>query len=192
MADNIFPEDMSEHSKVRGQAGGVLWLTGLSGSGKSTLARILARALGQKSYHVYVLDGDNVRNGLCEDLGFSPEDRKENIRRVSHVARMMSEAGLIVITAFISPYRADREEARKVIGRMFIEGYVSTSLGVCEKRDPKGLYAKARSGEIPSFTGVSAPYEEPEKPELLIPADMFSVQECVSLALHAMNDFKML
>jgi adenylyl-sulfate kinase len=186
MTDNIFPEDI-DGGGIRGQGGGVFWMTGLSGSGKSTLAKYIADILGRNRYYVYVLDGDNVRDGLCEDLGFSPKDRKENIRRVSYVARMMADAGLIVITAFISPYREDRAEAKRIIGDTFIEAHVSTSLGVCEGRDPKGLYVKARSGEIPSFTGISAPYEQPKNPDMMLPAGVMSIRECSILAIQFMR-----
>ena len=153
-------------SSRNGHVGGVLWLTGLSGSGKSTLAVALERRLFNLGYQVYVLDGDNVRHGLNADLGFAPEERAENIRRVGEVAALMSRAGLVVITAFISPYRSDRARARKATGERYNEIYVKADLATCEARDPKGLYAKARAGEISDFTGVSAPYEAPEDPEL--------------------------
>ena len=150
-----------------GHRGGVLWFTGLSGAGKSTLAVELERRLFQRGYQVYVLDGDNLRGGLNANLGFSPEDRGENIRRVGEVAALFARAGFVVLTAFISPYRADRERARHAIGDdQFHEVYVSTALDVCEGRDPKGLYGRARSGEIPDFTGISAPYEAPEACEI--------------------------
>ncbi len=146
-----------------------VWLTGLSGSGKSTLARNLERALADRGYAAFVLDGDTVRGGLCSDLGFSGADRMENIRRVAHVAAMMNDAGLIVITAFISPYRLDRRRAREVIGsERFVEVFVDSPLDVCEQRDAKGLYRKARAGELPEFTGITAPYEIPERPDLTV------------------------
>ncbi len=152
-----------------GHRGGVLWFTGLSGAGKSTIAIELEKLLFQKGYQVYVLDGDNVRHGLNANLGFSPEDRAENIRRVGEVAALMSQAGFIVLSAFISPYRSDRERARLAAGNeRFHEVYVSASLDVCEQRDPKGLYSRARSGEIADFTGISAPYEPPEACEIEI------------------------
>ena len=152
-----------------GHRGGVLWFTGLSGAGKSTLAIELERRLFQKGYQVYVLDGDNLRDGLNANLGFSPEDRAENIRRAGQVAALMARAGFIVITAFISPYRSDRERARDAAGNdRFHEVFISADLDVCEERDPKGLYSRARSGEIPDFTGISAPYEAPEACEIEI------------------------
>jgi adenylyl-sulfate kinase len=161
-------------------AGRVLWLTGLSGSGKSTIATELERELFRLGRHVYVLDGDNIRHGLGSDLGFSPKDRTENIRRVGEVAKLFADAGTICITAFISPYREDRNLVRRILppGR-FVEVYVNAPLAVCEERDPKGLYAKARANEIREFTGISAPYEEPEKPELELRTDQLSVAESV-------------
>jgi bifunctional enzyme CysN/CysC len=144
-----------------------IWFTGLSGSGKSTLANLLERRLHAEGRHTYVLDGDNVRHGLNRDLGFTEVDRAENIRRVAEVAKLMVDAGLIVIVAFISPYRAERKFARDLFAPgEFIEVFVDTPLKECERRDPKGLYAKARRGEIPNFTGLSAPYEEPTQPEI--------------------------
>ncbi|WP_407669036.1 adenylyl-sulfate kinase [Paraburkholderia diazotrophica] len=146
-----------------------VWLTGLSGAGKSTIAFHLERELMSMGHACYVLDGDNVRHGLTSDLGFSKEDRRENIRRVAHVAQLMNDAGLIVIAALISPMRDDRAMARDIIGReRFVETYLSASANDCAKRDPKGLYAKAHAGTLGSFTGVSAPYESPENPDLLI------------------------
>ncbi len=162
-----------------GHVGGVLWFTGLSGAGKSTLAVALERRLFNLGYQVYVLDGDNVRHGLNGDLGFSPEDRAENIRRVGEVAALMARAGMIVLTAFISPYRSDRERARTAYGEGFHEIYVEADLATCEERDPKGLYAKARAGEISDFTGISAPYEAPESPELVVNTSHRQVDECV-------------
>jgi bifunctional enzyme CysN/CysC len=159
--------------------GGVLWLTGLPAAGKSTLAMAVEQALFQRGYQVYVLDGDNVRRGLNANLGFSPADRTENIRRVGEVAALFADAGLICITAFISPYRADRERARRAAGGNFHEVYVRADLATCERRDPKGLYRRARAGEIPDFTGVSAPYEEPEAPELVIDTTAESVDASV-------------
>ena len=162
-------------------AGGVVWLTGLSGSGKSTVAAELERRLLALGRPVWVLDGDKVREGLCSDLGFSPEHRKENIRRIAEVARLFADAGLICIVAFISPYRADRERARSLLPKgRFIEVYLSAPLEVCEQRDPKGLYAKARAGLVKDFTGITAPYEAPLEPELELRTDKFTVQECVS------------
>jgi adenylylsulfate kinase len=158
-----------ERAQRFGQVPVTVWFTGLSGAGKSTLAFDLDEALSKQGNASYVLDGDNVRHGLNRDLGFSPEDRTENIRRIAEVARLMNEAGLIVLTSFISPYRADRELARQIIGPdQFLEVHVSTTLAVCEARDPKALYQKARRGEIAEFTGISAPYEVPVTPALAI------------------------
>ncbi|HYB97595.1 MAG TPA: adenylyl-sulfate kinase [Candidatus Limnocylindrales bacterium] len=158
-----------EREQINGHRGCTVWLTGLSGSGKSTLANLLEKALWERGVRSFVLDGDNVRHGLNKDLGFSPKDRTENIRRIGEVAALFTDAGVVNITAFISPYRADREIARKAApeGR-FIEVYVQCDLDECERRDPKNLYKKARAGEIPEFTGISAPYEAPEAAELII------------------------
>ncbi len=163
--------------------GGVLWLTGLSGSGKSTLAVEVERALFAAGYHVYVLDGDNLRHGLNSNLGFSHEDRTENIRRVGEVAALFADAGFICISAFISPYREDRAGARRAAGEGYHEIYVEADVATCEKRDPKGLYERARRGEIPDFTGVSAPYEIPESPELSVDTMESSVEESVQRIL---------
>lgn len=171
-----------------GHRGAVVWLTGLSGSGKSTIATELENELFHHGLNTYVLDGDNVRHGLCGDLGFSPKDRSENIRRVGEVAHIMSDAGLIVITTFISPYREDRERVRKIVEGDFVEVYVKCPVEECEKRDPKGLYKKARAGEIKDFTGLSAPYEEPVKPELLLETDKHSVAECVTQIIDYLKD----
>ncbi len=170
----------NRRSQANGHAGGVIWFTGLSGSGKSTLAFELEQALFDKKFQVFVLDGDNVRHGLCSDLGFSADDRAENIRRVGEVASLFAETGMVVIAAFISPYRADRDLARTVAKGNFHEVYVHADLEVCESRDPKGLYVKARKGEIPDFTGISAPYEEPATPELVVETGERTVEECVS------------
>ena len=169
-----------ERAELLGQRPVTVWLTGLSAAGKSTLASELERQLADARMPCYLLDGDNIRAGISRDLGFGPDDRHENIRRVAEVARLMNEAGLIAITAFISPYRVDRAMARSVVGaEYFIEVHVATPLEVCEKRDPKCLYAKARRGEIPDFTGVSAPYEPPESPDLVIRTERASVESCV-------------
>ena len=146
--------------------GGVFWFTGLSGAGKSTLAHAVEEQLHQQGCRTYVLDGDNVRHGLCADLSFSDEDRKENIRRIGQMSKLYVEAGVIVLTAFISPFRSDRENVRKIAGSDFHEIYCKSSLEVCETRDVKGLYKRARAGEIPDFTGISSPYEEPKNPQL--------------------------
>lgn len=160
--------------------GAVLWFTGLSGAGKSTLAVEVERAMFEKGYEVYVLDGDNIRHGLNADLGFSPEDRAENIRRVGEVAALFSRAGVVAISAFISPYRSDRARARAAAGSDFHEIYIKAPIEVCERRDPKGLYARARSGELREFTGVSAPYEMPESPDLIIDTATHNVAACVA------------
>jgi adenylylsulfate kinase len=172
-----------------GHQGAVLWLTGLSGSGKSTLSRALEEALLARGALAYVLDGDNLRHGLNRDLGFSEADRTENIRRVGEVARLMVDAGLICVTAFISPYRADRAQARALIGSEapFFEVYVKTPLEVCEQRDPKQLYRKARAGEIKNFTGLDAPYEEPENPELVVETHLHPLETCVAQVLAALE-----
>lgn len=163
-----------------GHLGRVVWLTGLSGAGKSSVANELERELFTLGMQAYVLDGDKVRHGLCSDLGFSPDDRRENIRRIGEMAKIMADAGFICITAFISPYRADRESVRaRMEAGQFVEVYVNAPLNVCETRDPKGLYAKARANEIRDFTGISAPYEPPAKPEVELPTDLLSVQESV-------------
>ena len=151
-----------------GHRGGLFWFTGLSGAGKSTLAHSVEERLHQNGYRTFVLDGDNVRHGLCADLGFSEDDRKENIRRIGHMAMLYVEAGIVVLTAFISPFRADRDNVRKIAGSDFNEIYCQCSLEVCEDRDVKGLYKRARAGEIPDFTGISSPYEEPEFANLTV------------------------
>jgi bifunctional enzyme CysN/CysC len=170
-----------------GHRGGVVWLTGLSGSGKSTLSRALERELFNIGMHTYVLDGDNIRHGLNSNLGFSPEDRVENIRRVAEVAKLMADSGLVVITAFISPYRVDRLRAREVAlegGCEFVEVYVNAPLEVCEQRDPKSLYKKARAGEIAEFTGISAPYEAPLDAEIEVKTDVLSLEESVAAVVE--------
>jgi bifunctional enzyme CysN/CysC len=171
-----------------GHSGCVVWLTGLSGSGKSTISMELERELFNLGRQTYVLDGDNVRHGLCSDLGFSPDDRCENIRRVGEVARLFAEAGVICITAFISPYRSDRELVRKLVpAGQFVEVHVNAPIETCEMRDTKGLYAKARAGEIKDFTGVSAPYEPPVNPELELRTDKLSVSESVAQVLDLLQ-----
>jgi len=176
-----------DRARLLGQRGATLWLTGLSGSGKSTLAKALEKRLTAQGRLAYILDGDNIRHGLNRDLGFSAADRAENIRRVAEAARLLNEAGVIVITAFISPYQADRRQARAIIGPdRFAEVFIDAPLEVCESRDPKGLYKKARAGEIPQFTGISDPYEAPEKPELHLHTAEQSVEQLVDrLAEHA-------
>ena len=164
-----------------GHSGRVVWLTGLSGAGKSTIALELERQLFDLGRSVYVLDGDIVRTGLCSDLSFSERDRHENIRRVGEVARIMADAGLIVIVAFISPFRADRDRVRHICpAGQFVEVFVNAPLAVCEQRDAKGLYARARRGEIPDFTGISSPYEAPTRPELELRTDQLTVAGAVA------------
>tara|TARA_R110001592_G_scaffold213512_1_gene466302 strand:- start:1388 stop:3289 length:1902 start_codon:yes stop_codon:yes gene_type:complete len=183
--------DMPERWSANGHKSGILWFTGLSGSGKSTLAVRLEEALFRRGKQVFVLDGDNVRHGLCADLGFSPDDRQENIRRVGELAQILAHAGFIVVTAFISPYRADRDGVRARAGDLFHEIHVAANLDVCERRDPKGLYKKARTGEIPEFTGISAPYEAPHAAELVIDTANLEVDACVErLVEYALAAFE--
>ncbi|MEK5331621.1 adenylyl-sulfate kinase [Lysinibacillus sp. FSL W8-0992] len=158
----------------------ILWFTGLSASGKSSVANALARALFERGNQAFVLDGDNVRHGLNNDLGFDEVSRKENIRRIGEVSKLFVEGGQIVLTAFISPYREDRQVVRKLVEEEeFLEVYVRCSVETCEQRDPKGLYKKARNAEIANFTGISAPYEEPEHPEFILDTERYSIEECV-------------
>lgn len=171
----------SRRETQNGHRGAIIWFTGLSGSGKSTLAHAVEEALHQKGCRTFVLDGDNVRHGLCGDLGFSPEARVENIRRVGEVAKLFMEAGIIVLTAFISPYRADRERVRNMVGQGdFIEVYCNSSIEVCESRDVKGLYKKARAGQIKEFTGISSPYEAPKNVELAVNTGATEVDFCAN------------
>jgi adenylylsulfate kinase len=164
---------------ISGHKAGVLWMTGLSGSGKSTIAHRIERELILSGYRAYVLDGDTLRTGLNNDLGFDEEARRENLRRAAEVARVLVDAGLIVIASFISPFSAERQMVRKIIGARFFEVYVEATLETCEKRDPKGLYQRARIGVIPHFTGISSPYEIPEHPDLRLNTGQFSLDECV-------------
>lgn len=177
-----------ERARQNQHSGSVVWLTGLSAAGKSTVAIELERVLFSQGKHAFVLDGDNMRHGLCSDLGFSPEDRKENIRRIGEVAKLFAEAGFVCITAFISPYRSDRDLARRIAPEgKFIEVYLNAPMEICEQRDPKGLYAKARAGEIKDFTGISAPYEPPLKPELELRTDKMNPAECVAVILERLK-----
>jgi adenylylsulfate kinase len=168
----------------RGHRSAILWFTGLSGAGKSTLANAVNSALFEQGMACYVLDGDNVRHGLCKDLGFSDNDREENIRRIGEVAKLFVDAGVVALTAFVSPFKADRDKVRALVEPGdFIEIHCAANLDVCEQRDTKGLYAKARAGEIQEFTGISSPYEAPEKPELAIDTGSQNLDTCVSQVL---------
>jgi adenylylsulfate kinase len=175
------------------QKGVVLWFTGLSGSGKSTVANEVAYKLHEMGHISYVLDGDNVRHGLNKDLGFSPEDRNENIRRISEVANLFADSGIITITAFISPYRKLRNFCRELAGDgRFLEIYAKAPLDTCEERDPKGLYKKARDGVIKDFTGISAPYEEPETPEVIVNTDKETVEESAEKVIKKLKEMKII
>jgi len=181
---NIFPSpsavSTADRHLLNGHSGGLLWFSGLSGSGKSTLAHAVEEKLHTLCVRSYVLDGDNIRTGLNKDLGLSPEDRKENIRRIAEVAKLMVDSGLLVFAAFIAPYRQSREYVRNLMTNWpYYEIYLKCSIEECEKRDPKGLYKKAHAGEIKNMTGISAPYEEPEHPSLVIETDKFDLQQCV-------------
>lgn len=170
--------DRADRHALNGHRGATLWFTGLSGAGKSTLANEVAAALHARGVRTYVLDGDNVRHGLNKDLGFSATDRVENIRRVGEVAKLLTDAGLVVLTAFISPFRADRELARSLQPADFLEVHVHADLATCESRDPKGLYRKARAGEIRDFTGIDSPYEAPESPDVRVDTGANSLADC--------------
>ena len=173
---------------LHGHKAYLLWFTGLSGSGKSTLANLVEIALHRQSLSTYILDGDNIRQGINKDLSFAPEDRTENIRRIAEISNLMLDAGIITLAAFVSPYIKDREEVKKIVGSdNFIEIYVNTSLEECERRDVKGLYKKARSGEIKNMTGISAPYEAPIKPKLEVFTDRQPIEECVKTILEFIN-----
>ena len=177
--------DREARSQQRGHGSAILWFTGLSGSGKSTLANAVNVALHNNRYSTYVLDGDNIRHGLCKDLGFSDLDREENIRRIGEVSKLFLDAGIIVLTAFVSPFRIDRDNARSLVGKNdFVEIYCSADLGICETRDTKGLYVKARKGDIKEFTGISSPYEEPQSPELTIDTGNLDVDVCVDMVIN--------
>ena len=174
----------ADREKLGGHRGCTIWLTGLSGSGKSTIAVDLEKRLFERGAHTYILDGDNIRHGLNKNLGFSPADRTENIRRIGEVAKLFTDAGVVAVTAFISPYRADRDQVRALMSDGdFIEIHVDCPVEVCEGRDVKGLYKKARAGEIKEFTGISAPYEAPEKAELTIKSHELSVEQSVATIL---------
>jgi adenylylsulfate kinase len=183
--------ERSDREKLLKQKGATVWFTGLSGSGKSTVAFTVEHALIEQGHLAYVLDGDNIRHGLNKNLGFSPEDREENIRRLGEVAKLFADAGVLTFTSFISPYRKDRDQARKIheeAGLPFIEIFVSAPLEVCEQRDPKGLYQKAREGKIPEFTGISAPYEEPLNPEIVLDVAKLSPQEAAAEVINYLTE----
>ncbi len=171
--------ETKDYRNKNGHHSGVVWLTGLSGSGKSSIANQVNKKLYERSIQSYILDGDNIRHGLNADLGFKPEDRKENIRRIGEVAKLFADSGTIVLTAFISPYQEDRDRVRDIVeSGDFLEVHVDCPLSECESRDPKGLYKKARNGEIKGFTGIDSPYEAPDSPELVLESNVYSVDEC--------------
>ena len=173
--------DRAARAAQQGHRSAILWFTGLSGAGKSTLANAVNQALFERGLACYVLDGDNIRHGLCKDLGFSDAAREENIRRIGEVSKLFLDAGIVVLTAFVSPFKADRDKARALVeAGDFIEIHCAADLGVCEERDTKGLYAKARSGAIKDFTGISSPYEAPENPELKVDTGSQSLEACVA------------
>lgn len=180
--------DKTHRARLKHQSPAVLWFTGLSGSGKSTIAGALEQRLVELGYHTYLLDGDNVRHGLCADLGFSEQDRRENIRRIGELAKLMADAGLIVLTAFISPHRAERQRVRALMPEgEFLEVFVNTQLAVCEQRDPKGLYKKARAGELTQFTGIDSVYEAPLEAEIDLPAGEEPVEVLVERCIVALQ-----
>lgn len=182
------PVDKDERERRLGQKGAVVWLTGLSGSGKSTLAQGVVRALFDEGLFPVMLDGDNVRHGLCGDLGFSAEDRTENIRRVGELAAVMASYGLLVVAAFISPFRTDRERVRQLLPeKRFVEVFVNAPLSICEARDVKGLYAKARRGELKSFTGIDSPYEAPETSELVVDTSKLTVEQSIARVVEELH-----
>ena len=185
----------ADRAALLGSKGATLWFTGLSGSGKSTVASALEERLVRNKVHAYRLDGDNVRHGLNANLGFSAEDRAENIRRIGEVAKLFADAGVLALTSFISPYRADREQVRKLhaeAGLPFLEVFIDTPLEVCESRDPKGLYKKARAGEIKGFTGIDDPYEAPEHAEIHVPTADQSVEQSVDQIIAALTEHGLL
>ena len=194
---NIFQQALNisrnERERLNGHKGQVIWLTGLSGSGKSSIANAMEVALHANGYRTYILDGDNVRGGLSRDLGFSDADRVENIRRITEVSRLMMDAGLIVMTAFISPFRHEREMARNLVGREhFVEVYVSTPLEVCEERDVKGLYKKARAGQLPNMTGIDSAYEAPLSPDVVVNGCGQSIEETARMAIAQISTLHLL
>ena len=185
--------DRNKLEKMRGHKGMVIWFTGLSGSGKSTLANAVNEVLHLDGLSTYVLDGDNIRHGLCKDLGFSDEDREENIRRIGEVANLFMNAGIITITAFVSPFISDRNKVRKIIGSSdFIEVYCAADIDVCESRDTKGLYKKARMGEIKEFTGISSPYEPPSNPEIVVDTGSLDLNDSVKKVVNYLREENLL
>ena len=182
LTKNNFLVSRNQREKVSGHPGKIIWFTGLSASGKSTIANALDLELNKRGLRTYILDGDNVRMRLNKDLGFSPESRKENIRRISEVAKLFADSGTIVMTAFISPYREDRKSAREVIGSDYVEVFVNTPVEECINRDPKGLYKKAIAGEIKGFTGIDSPYEEPLNPEINL--ENLSIEKSVEILIN--------
>lgn len=185
IVNHHFSVTKRKRSALKNQRPLLLWFTGLSGSGKSTIANALEEALSEKKYHTYILDGDNVRSGLNNNLTFSAEDRSENIRRIAEVSNLMLDAGIIVLAAFVSPYRSDREKVKTTVGnKNYIEIFVDTPLEECENRDVKGLYKKARKGEIKDFTGINAPYEAPKDPNISVDTTKLSVEEAVEMILQ--------
>lgn len=179
----------TDRQQQAGHKSVILWFTGLSGAGKSTLAHAVEKALFEKGCRTYVFDGDNVRHGLCADLGFSANDRQENIRRIGEMSKLFLEAGVIALTAFISPYQSDRDRVRSLVKNgEFIEIYCKASLSVCEQRDVKGLYAKARRGEIKDFTGISSPYEAPLSPEFILDTGAESLEDCVNKVVNYLKE----
>lgn len=187
MSDNLFWQESSitrvHREKIIGQKGKVLWFTGLSGAGKSTIANLVEKRLNEMGKLTYLLDGDNIRQGLNSNLGFSVEDRKENIRRVTEVSKLFLDAGIIAINCFISPFNEERENLRNIFLDDFIEIFVDCPLEVCESRDTKGLYKKARLGEIKEFTGISSPYEKPQNPDVTISTHLYTVNQCVDIVM---------
>ncbi len=193
MQENVIPHQFNitqeQRSSLKKHEAFLLWFTGLSGSGKSTIANALENTLYQKGIHTYTLDGDNVREGLNNNLSFSPEDRTENIRRIAEVANLMVDAGLVVLASFVSPYEQDRKNIKKIVGaNRYIEIFVNTSVEECERRDVKGLYAKARSGEIDNFTGINAPYEAPKSADIEIDTQNITIEEAVSIILNYIEE----